>query len=291
MNNNKMQYRTFDTLLADVQTDFRKYHLEDLMNPAEYIKVVKRCNFELGLKLHSTKETILEVLDGKAKLPLNFQVMNFVFALGKSKVTYPVISGTHVEELPVSAIGYNSGVDQEGNMQQAILGTHLNAKGETFVLVQNLKYETKEWNEFFKIRLVPSVEVDIECPNKAWVNSLNQAYIKNNVLHCSFKTGEVYINYQSTMEDEEGNLLVPDHALLNEYYEYAVKKRILENLIMNGETVNQLQIQLIEQGYKSARNNSMSFVNTPDFDELRRIWEHNRKAQYSNYYDMFKRNA
>lgn len=291
MNNNKLQYRTFDELMAEVQTDFRKFHLEDLMNPAEYIKVVKKCNFELGLKINSTQEQVLEVIDGKAKLPLNFQTMNFLFALGKNTVTYPVISGTHVEEVPVSAIPYNAGVDDNGNMQQVILGTHLSSKGETFALVQNLKYETKTWNEFYKVRLINSVELDMDCPNKAWVNTLNQGYIKNNVLHLSFKTGEVYINYQGLMEDNEGNLLVPDHDLLNEYYEYSVKKRVLENLVMNGETVNQMQIQLIEQGYRAARNNSMSFVNTPDFDELRRIWEHNRKAQYSNYYDMFKRYA
>jgi hypothetical protein len=90
------------------------------------------------------------------------------------------------------------------------------------------------------------------------------------------------------MEDEDGNILVPDHDLLNEFYEYAIKQRVLENMIMNGETVNGNQIQIIEQRLRAARNNAYSLVNTPNFNELRQIWEVNRKAQYHNFYNMFK---
>jgi hypothetical protein len=90
------------------------------------------------------------------------------------------------------------------------------------------------------------------------------------------------------MEDDDGNLLVPDHELLNEFYEYAIKQRIIENMIMNGENVNANQIQIIETRLKAARNNAYSCVNTPNFNELRRIWEVNRKAQYHNFYNAFR---
>jgi hypothetical protein len=156
-------------------------------------------------------------------------------------------------------------------------------------LIQKLKYETRTWNEFYPLRIIDNGDVvDMDCPNKKW-QVRNSAYIKNGFIYPSFQTGKIYINYQGLMEDEEGNLLVPDHDLLNEFYEYAVKQRVLENMIMNGENVNQMQIQLIEQRLRAARNNAYSLVNTPDFNELRRIWEVNRKAQYSNYYDMFRR--
>ena len=89
------------------------------------------------------------------------------------------------------------------------------------------------------------------------------------------------------MEDEKGNLLVLDQPYCNEYYEYALKQRILENMIFSGEKVGQ-QLQLIEARLRAARNNALSFVNTPDFEEMRKIWEVNRRAHRSNYYDMFK---
>ncbi len=89
------------------------------------------------------------------------------------------------------------------------------------------------------------------------------------------------------MEDDNGNLLVPDHDLLNDYYEYAFKSRIFENLYLNGEDVAQ-RMQLIEQRLKAARNQALGLVNTPNFREMEKMWWTNRKAMYGKYYYMFE---
>ena len=112
-------------------------------------------------------------------------------------------------------------------------------------------------------------------------------YLKNGFLHTVFDEGVVYLNYQSTMEDDDGNLLTLDHPYCNEYYEYALKQRIYENLFMSGEQV-QNHLQLMEGKLKAARNVALSFVNTPDFAEMRKLHDINRKAQYHNFYNMFK---
>jgi hypothetical protein len=116
----------------------------------------------------------------------------------------------------------------------------------------------------------------------------NQAWIKDGWLYTTFKCANVYVNYQGMMEDDDGNLLVPDHDMLNEYYEYALKQRILENLIMNDEMAAGQKLQLIESRYRAARNQALSIVNTPNWAEFKRVWEANRKAQYAKYYNMFK---
>ena len=113
------------------------------------------------------------------------------------------------------------------------------------------------------------------------------AYLKNGFLHVNFDEGAVYLNYQSVMEDDDGNLLVLDHPYCNEYYEYALKQRIYENLFLSGEQV-QNHLQLMSGQLKAARNVALSFVNTPDFAEMRKLHEVNRKAQYHLYYNMFK---
>ena len=113
------------------------------------------------------------------------------------------------------------------------------------------------------------------------------AEIKDNFVLTSFDTGKVYISYQGAMEDASGNLLVLDQPYCNEYYEYALKQRILENMLFAGENVSQ-QLGLIEQRLRASRNNALTFVNTPDFAELEKVWWLNRRAQYSNYYNMFK---
>ena len=89
------------------------------------------------------------------------------------------------------------------------------------------------------------------------------------------------------MENQGGELLVLDHPYCNEYYEYALKERILENMLFEGENVSQ-KLGYIQGKLRAARNNALGFVNTPDFKEMQKIWEVNRKAQYHNYYDMFR---
>jgi|694.fasta_scaffold111619_4 hypothetical protein len=317
MPNSFLNYRTYDQLLAEIQTDFKKYYLEDYINPQEFIKVAKRCNYELGLKIFKTKEVVLDVVKGRAKLPNNFNVLNFTFSLSEHCIIEPIISGTHVEHVNLGPI-YNPGVWNDVNLCapgvvpvapsctpcptscggcgssfescacNPVGDVSLNCKGDFTTLVQKFEYHTKRWTTLNSIRMINSPDVvDFDCPNKTW-QSHNTAYIKNGFIYTSFKTGKLYVNYQGMLEDEDGNLLVPDHDMLNEFYEYAIKQRILENMIMNGEAVNSSQIQIIEQRLKNARNNAYSLVNTPNFSELRRIWEINRKAQYHNFYTMFR---
>lgn len=306
----KVNYRTYDQLLSEVIYEFRNFYLEDLINPQEFIKIAKRCNYELGFKIFKTKDDVLEIEKGKTKLPNDFNALNFAYIISEYTVNEVIPQGTHLESVPVSQI-YNPGPNEINLCVTPVVSTppticgkclvqkpkctcatacvtQVNCKGEETVLIQKLKYETRTYKNFYPIRIKDDGNVvSMNCPNKK-VQTANSAYIKNGFIYTSFQTGKLYINYQGMLEDEEGNLLVPDHDLLNEFYEYAVKQRLLENLIMNGETVSQAQIQLIEQRYRVARNNAMSLVNTPDFRELRAIWETNRKAQYHNYYNMFK---
>ena len=59
------------------------------------------------------------------------------------------------------------------------------------------------------------------------------------------------------------------------------------NMYMNGEEVVQ-KMNLVEGRLRAARNNALSLVNTPNFAELKKVWEMNRKSQYHKYVNMFK---
>lgn len=308
MKNYMFQYRTFEQLMAEVQSDFSKFHLEDYIDPQSFIKVAKRVNYELGLRIFKTKEAVIEIENGRGKLPNDFYVVNFAFVLGKYKVTTPVIQGTHTETIPFAPI-YNPGntnintctnetTDSEPCCKScsspisncgcpSTCGVFLNCKGQAMQLVQKVKFETREFVDFFKVKIVgDSTMIDLDCPNKRWL-AKNTVTLKDGFVHASFQTGKLYINYQGMMQDDEGNLLVPDHDLLNEYYEYACKERLLENLLAADVVINGQLIQRIDAKLRIARNNAKSFVSMPDFNELRRIVETNRKAQYHKYYNHF----
>ena len=57
---------------------------------------------------------------------------------------------------------------------------------------------------------------------------------------------------------------------------------------MNYEEVNPNKLQLIEQRYRAARNYALTVVNTPNFSELKQLYQANRNAMQAKYFDMFK---
>lgn len=331
--NYTLKYRTFDELLHDVMVDLSTFSLENMIEPQQLIKLVKKLNYDLGLRINQTREVILDVNHGRVKLPDDFYTFNFASICGHftEHVGYDgYVGGTNIQEVPYvetpanvdlcapatvncSACNANpcnhtaacpdntcpatcapNSIPTEYNPLMPYGDTctrprvFMNCKGNKYELIQVISNPgtTRVYTELIPLRMRASENIDCECPNLYW-NAPNEGWIKGGFLFTTFQTGKVYLNYQGQMEDENGNLLVPDHDLLNEYYEYALKSRILENLYMNGEDVAQ-RMQMIEQRVRAARNNALSLVNTPNFKEMAQMWWVNRKAMYGKYYDMFK---
>jgi len=282
------KYRTFDQLMEDVSIDFSTYALEGMIDPAQLIKVATRVNYDLGLRIHRTKQVVLDVEHNKARLPHDFAYLNYAFICGDYTIEQKMPSGTHVEDVAVDYVpdpGMTGPCDDPTCNDVCVL---TNCGGDVeYKLVQKTgESEYRSYTAFAPLRISTVNDQTCDCPNIN-IRSTMIGEIKDGFLKTNFKTGKVYINYQGAMEDSDGNLLVLDHPYCNEYYEYALKQRILENMVFAGEPVGN-QMGLIEQRLRAARNNALSFVNTPDFEEMRKLWEVNRKAQYHNYYNMFK---
>jgi hypothetical protein len=287
--NYTLKYRTFDSLLEDVKMDLRNLSADTSIEPAQLIKVARKCNYDLGLRIQKTKETVLEIEKGKARLPEDFQVMNFALICGNYTIVEVPPQGTNVQEI---APGYrpwiesNTCSDCNGTSPETTCMTQC---GTDYTLVQMVNTVRREFRTFAPISFRSSQFVDVDCPNACsprWQNK-DEAYIKDGWVYTNFTDGNVYINYQADMVDDENNILVPDHPMLNEYYEYALKKRILENLVLDNVNVSG-QYQLISNELRVARNAAFSIVNTPNFSEMMKMWVANRKAMYSKYYNMFR---
>lgn len=358
----EVKYRTFDELLDSVRIDLHVQDAEGFIEPQQLIKVARNVNYELGLKVNPSREKLIELQRGKAKLPLDFYVLNFAvicqgkkswdqaaetdnkiredlliakineleeLVLQKNLATYTVTQnvndgntiiqhnlGTsdvivqlHKEGEPNYSFDYQSLDDNRvlifssaaiTNVRVIVVGV----PGVTTGVTNPEGCVTSEWSPSgLKItkktysnittydhpvlmQIEPSKAVAPECMN-GHIPSPYRAALKNGYLDTNLDEGTIYLNYQSLMEDDDGNLLVMDQERVNEYYEYALKRRILENMVMSGENVGN-QLQLVEMRHRDARNNALSFINTPDFNEMKRVWELNRRAQTNKYVDMFK---
>ena len=154
------------------------------------------------------------------------------------------------------------------------------------VVIDRCNGRTRKFKNMFRLNIVKNNSVSADCVD---VNSRNyySVFLKNGFIETNFKEGEVLVMYESVMETEKGELMVLSHPYADEYYEYALKERIYENLAQAGENTFQL-MQLMAGKLREARNRALGFINTPDFNEMKQIWLTNRKAQSHNYYDMFK---
>lgn len=272
----ELKYKTFNQVLEDVSVDFSMYSLENMIEPQQLIKVVQRVNYDLGLRINMTKEAVIDIENRKIRLPDDFYVMNYALLCGSYTLQTPALSGTHTEDVILTNIPDDA----------ACNSVCINDCGQYIQVVQKLTYETRYYEVNAPVSLAgDSKTLSCDCPDNSWKSPF-RGQLKNGFIYMNIETGKVYINYQGALEDDEGNLMVIDNPVINEYYEYALKQRILENLYMNGEDVMQ-KLNLVEQRYRAARNNALSLVNTPNFAEMRKVWEMNRKAQYFNYYDMF----
>jgi hypothetical protein len=283
------KYRTFDQLYNDVVVDFATYNIEGFIDPGQLIKVATRVNYDLGLRIHRTKEVVLDIEHGKARLPYDFAFLNYAFRCGSYSIADRMPSGTHIEtfnDVPYVPAPGESGPCEDPECRDVCVIKTCNDKN-AYQLIQRIGEHTwRTFTAFVPLRIRTVNKYTCDCPN---VNeqASDIAEIKDGFILTSFTTGKVYISYQGAMEDNDGNLLVLDQPYCNEYYEYALKQRILENMLFAGENVSN-QMTLIEQRLRASRNNALSFVNTPDFRELYEVWWMNRRAQYHNYYNMFK---
>jgi hypothetical protein len=278
------KYRTFDELLNEVATDFTQYNNEGMIEPGQLIKVAQRVNYDLGLRIHGTKEKILDIEKSKTKLPDDFYVLNYAMLCGKYTVSQPVLQGRQTEDIILSSnLCKKCGAPDPQCSCEKTYTVECKTGEKIFVqVVEKRAYETKTYETFERVDISP-----VTGRQDALTTTGRTGYIKNGFIYTNIEEGRLYISYQGALEDHDGNLLVLDHPMINEYYEYALKQRILENLYMNGEDVTQ-KMQLVEQRLRAARNNALTIVNTPDFAEMKQLWETNRKAHYAKYYDMFK---
>lgn len=382
----EIQYRSFEELLDSVKIDMPTQDMEGIIDPAQLLKVVARVSYKLGLRINPSRSKMIEIVDGKARMPADFDVLNFALLCGDKRMfggpmEYPVYKtycqgvadGVEMTQDTINSVSMETLYTEVTDISLGNNTIQHDLDSVDFIVqifdtdgsLLDFKVQPAGPNSIVIISEIPSTLLDLKvvilrgsddiqldlifqdlnicdtgvvttpCSNTVGVGVVDdcgenvvtcttedQSYtyhyhdliildiaksksssadefnfisrskltvmLKNNFLVANFKEGEVYINYQSLMEDDDGNLLVMSHPLVDEYYEYALKQRIYENKFLAGDNTVGNQLQLVENKLRTARVQAMGFVVTPDFRELKKMWETNRKAQYSKYYDMFK---
>lgn len=269
----ELQYRTFDELLDAVKLDMELQDAEGFIQPMALMKVARFINSKLSTKINPVRETVLEISHYRTKLPDNFHLMNFALLCFSGSKTVVNFKPTTEE------------VVTEGCYPTDKPYTRYDDCGNGIQVIQHFSTHTYTWREQAPIHFTDGTLVKNECPNRR-CRSAFTAYIKDGYIWTNVEYGNLYINYEASMEDEEGNLLVVDHDIINGWYEYALKDKILENMFNRGEQV-QTQLQLNRMRLREAKIEATAVNRMPDFYELLDYKEKRRKAIYAKYFNMY----
>lgn len=283
-NNYLLKYKTLDQLMAEVRGDLKKMDVNGQIDDSELIKIAQYINRKLGNKLRQEKEAVLYVEKGKVRLPGDFHLLTVALLCFDWKVTYKVIRGDQRTYVEVAGEVPLPGCDPvcEEVRKPCVRYTEC---GKAYKIIETKLFETVEYTHFGKLHIKKNKLISPFCYNVN-TNCVDEGYIKDGFLYTNFDEGRIYINYLGQMEDEDGNLLVLDHDLINPYYEYAIKRRILENIYMGDEQVLN-KLNLMEARYKTAKVEAESIINMPDEAEQKAFHNANREAMYRKYYYNF----
>ena len=265
-----------------IRSDFYTYDQDNFLNPQELLKIAIKINYELGLKINQSRGKIIDIKNGKGKLPADFYVMNFAMLCGVSTDTFTSCQGSEIQTMydqmvklaqitnarPLVqfqdlAVGDNIVThnlastnivitlqDAEKNylnFEYVIInpdqvkikvftyipGARINIIAAANVvancsvsldtcpdgckIVESRPGLIREFPRPVPIEILPYNYGEPECNLKQVGQPVFRLKIKDGFIHTiNFKDGRVYLNYESLMEDDEGNLLVLDHPIVNE---------------------------------------------------------------------------
>lgn len=279
-----IKFITFSELMSEVKQGLRQYDENNLIDEKTLIKHVVRCNDFLGERLHQSRQCRIKVKNYKAPIPTD---------MWKIENLYGITEGVSRESIPFSGIFGGGMVFHEESEKDKIkerserieyLGilsndcwnpVHVSAYDTNF-------FERTENKKTFALVLTP--QASNKCVSYSACGSIQNGYqvdLQDDEFTFSFKEGEVFLSYLGDMVNEKGELLIPASELILPFYEWTLKKEILEDLFMNSEADVQNKYMLAKQNLVEAKLLAMDYVNAFKGGQLDHLSK-KRKTQFYN---------
>jgi hypothetical protein len=154
-------------------------------------------------------------------------------------------------------------------------------------IIEENRFYKRTYRNITPLYIQPSREASGFNSYEAFNLQGNTAILKDGFLQTARECGTVYMNYQGVLEDDDGNLLVLDHPMINLWYEAEVSYRILRNLYINGEPDIERRLQLLDKERKEEKGQAMRIAYTPDFNLMKQTFEIFRDREYEKHFAPF----
>lgn len=296
------KYITLGQLMASVEDDFHKWSDAGLIDEMKLIKVVRECNEKLGVRIYEPREAVLFVQPvpddegrrhkGRADLPPDFYKVEMASAVHNHFVNsmLPIGPGftqtlrpPHLDQLQTGEIT---------NLTGTLIGPGL---PPTWLVKSPLVQLQVEIKHLIPLHIEEGFDHFTEySPNRGhhrhehhrhhngFSINLHEGYLETNFLE-----GVIYMHYLGDMKNERGEVLIPFHPKLNEYYEWAVKARILENIMYNTEADVAGLLKDARHERNLAFNDAVMFVMGKEANEWTKRQKKREHEFFHRYYRIF----
>lgn len=285
--NQIFDYMTLSEFMSSVKSDLHQLDDNNLIDDDRVIKVIRNCTAKLGYRAYKHKQVLLDVRDFKVELPKDFLQIEMIYGIFDKvfKDPFPILKNHGVRFDDCLPEGYSL-------VQDRPHFCNLEACGNCIVV----SYEEPQNDIYHKYTNVLPLKLGSSCtkiccdycPNLSWKKQINTVDYIDGYLTTSFREGRIYLCYLADNLSEDGELLIPKDDILNPYYEWSVKAKILEDSFMNTEADVLQKYQLAESKRSSAYADAVNYINTSYSGQYEELIKNRRQMIYDKYYKMYK---
>lgn len=231
---------TFDEFLADFKVEHETYMSGGLIDDLSIYKWVVYALKPLGNNIMVLQDAVVEVRNGRAKLPDNFYTLFSAHLCELDSVTCdekykPVLQKSHQyllwKERHERAVNPNpcGNVCVDNKVSVITETVYFN---DIPAQVRYKRPTLLRLGKTFRRNACSS-----NCRNKVVKDNPNEIIIDGTTLHANFNFGTIYLQYYGLDTDEDGKVTIPDLGLGNipTYVETYVKFKFFEKLLINKE--------------------------------------------------------
>ncbi len=279
INNKIFEHRPIDELIAIVRNDFRKFDQEGLIDEGTLIKTVMYCNDKLGIPIREIRQVTIDVIEGRAELPVDFEKLYFV---GGIKCTNTTIQ---MGRNPFDN-NFDQTVKYEACLETDTIGCIPHAN---LIIKREGAPIHVHQDELTQLSVVGNEgDLHIDCPNRRRKGKY-QIAIKDGYLETPFRAGTLYVMYLGMMKDEEGNITFPFHPMITPYYEWMIKEKILTDALFNSDAANIGEIlKFAQQERLKAWIDAYNFTSDRGFGEFQAYQRRKELSWYNQYFKFFQ---
>ncbi len=276
---NNLKYITLGQLLSSVRNDFSSMDDEGFIDESKLIKTIMLCNEKLGIPIYRMKEVIISVDNYRAELPIDFWKVVYVCAVecesfGIKNLRNP-FNNTVTLEMKQEAIC------------EASLQPDLTCSGVCPPIIIKRKgtdiiNEYRLWTPL-TLSKRSNMFTHTMCLNTKGKYTID---INEETIDVPFREGELYMMYFTVMQDEDGNVLVPFHPLISNWYEWCIKEKILQDMLFNSDGDVTRKLEYASKQKSLYWLDAVNFVSEPLYKELKETQLKRDRKLYDQYYKL-----